>query len=100
VLLAPCPDDGIDEGVMAVMKVASKRSRHGGGGGGERVPAQRRRQRRGPGNGNVRSSRFLDGGPVAAASEGNKKLPSDLSRKAGPKFIVSSISSGSTWNHC
>jgi hypothetical protein len=32
--------------------------------------------------------------------EGNENLPSDSGQKAGPEFIVSSISSGSTWNHC
>jgi hypothetical protein len=46
----------------------------------------------------VRSSRFLDGGPTAAACEGNKNLPSDSGRKASLKFIVSIINSDSTWN--
>jgi hypothetical protein len=46
----------------------------------------------------VCSSRFLDGGSTAAACEGNKNLPSDSGRKASPKFIVSIISSDSTWN--
>jgi hypothetical protein len=34
-----------------------------------------------------------------AACEGNKNLLSDSGRKAGPEIIVSSISSGSAWNH-
>jgi hypothetical protein len=48
---------------------------HGGGGGGEGVP-------------------------VTAACEGKKNLPSDSGQKAGPKFIVSIINNGSTWNRC
>jgi hypothetical protein len=48
----------------------------------------------------MRSSRFLDGSPVAAACEGNKILRSDSGRKVGLRFIGSSISNGSTWNRC
>jgi hypothetical protein len=61
--------------------------------------SQRRRQQWGPGSGGVCSNRLL-GGPAAAACEGNENLPSDFRPQAGPKFIGSSISSGSTWNRC
>jgi hypothetical protein len=37
---------------------------------------------------------------VATACEENENLPSGSNRKVGPEFIVSSISSSSTWNHC
>jgi hypothetical protein len=43
----------------------------------------------------VRSSRFL-GSPAAAACEGNEILQSVFRLHVGPKFIGSSISSGST----
>jgi hypothetical protein len=94
-----CSDSGVDEGAVAV---ASKRSRHGGSGDndGEGVPARWRRRRRwGPGDRSVRYSHFL-GGPAAVVCEGNEILSSDFSPKAGPQFIGSSISSGSTWNRC
>jgi hypothetical protein len=52
-----------------------RRCWHGGGGGGEGVP-------------------------VVATCARNENLPSDSGRKACPKFIVSSINSGSTWNRC
>jgi hypothetical protein len=85
----------VDEGAMAV---ASKRSRHRGS---EGVPTQqRRRWWRGPNGGIVRSSRFLDGSPMVAVYEGNEILWSDSGWKTGPKFIVSSINTGSTWNRC
>jgi hypothetical protein len=97
VLLAPQwrSDDANDEGVTAV---ASKRSLHKGNDISEGAPARQRwRWWRGPGGGSVRSSHFLDGSPTAAACEGNEILRSDSGWKAGPRFIVSSISSGSTW---
>jgi hypothetical protein len=47
----------------------------------------------------VHSSRFL-GGPTAVACDGNENLSSDFRLQAGPEFIGSSISSGSTWNRC
>jgi hypothetical protein len=50
--------------------------------------------------GSMRSSRFLDGGLAAAACEGNEILWSDSGWKVGPRFIMSSISSDSTWNRC
>jgi hypothetical protein len=59
----------------------------------------RRWQRWSPDGGGVRSSRFL-GGLAAAACEGNENLPSDFRLQVGPEFIGSSISTGSTWNHC
>jgi hypothetical protein len=59
--------------------------------------SQRRRQQRGPGSGGVHSSRFL-GGLAAAACDGNENLSSNFRPQAGPEFIESSISSGSTWN--
>jgi hypothetical protein len=46
----------------------------------------------------MHSSRFL-GGLAAVVCEGNENLPSDIRPQAGPEFIGSSISSGSTWNH-
>jgi hypothetical protein len=46
----------------------------------------------------VCSSRFPNGGPAVAVYEGNEILQSDSGRKACPRFIGSSISSGSTWN--
>jgi hypothetical protein len=61
--------------------------------------SQQRRQQQGLDDGGVRSSHFF-GGPAAAACEGNENLPSDFRPQAGPKFIGSSISSGSTWNRC
>jgi hypothetical protein len=39
-----------------------------------------------------------EGVPAAAVCEGNENLPSDSGRKAGPKFIVSSISDSYSWN--
>jgi hypothetical protein len=51
----------------------------------------------------VRSYRFPYGGPTVAVCEGNEILQSDSGRKLGPRFIGSSISSGSTvvpMNHC
>jgi hypothetical protein len=37
-----------------------------------------------------------DGVPAAIACEGNENLPSDSGRKVSPRFIMSSIGSGST----
>jgi hypothetical protein len=45
----------------------------------------------------VHSSRFL-GGLAVAACDGNENLSSNFRPQAGPEFIESSISSGSTWN--
>jgi hypothetical protein len=61
--------------------------------------SRRRQRRRGLGSRTMRSSRFL-GGPMVTTCEGGEILPSHFRPKAGPKFIGSCISSGSTWNHC
>jgi hypothetical protein len=61
----------------------------------------------GPGSEAVASKEYWNGGggadtvvAVATACEENKNLLCDSGRKADPEFIVLSISSGSTWNHC
>jgi hypothetical protein len=58
------------------------------------VPERRRWCRRSPGTVAAVPTRGGSGGEgvlAVAACEGNKNLPSDLGRKAGPEFIVSSI---------